>query len=290
MLFIKKKESNIIDLTWNELLSLENTQIDNEHKKLFRIAQSAFSVVSPDKKMQKIKDVLKELINYTKTHFSNEEKYMSSIGYPDLEEHKKQHQQIVDSMYDFTRKLPNMKINEIEKELAHLIEIWFVNHIVYNDKKIAAWLKLHEIPEFSFSWKDEYALNNSLLDAEHQELFKIASEAFKKVPKEEKLNKIKKTLNQLFEYFKTHFEDEEKYMLEIKFDKLDAHKKSHEQIIHDLSSFVKNLHSMEIFEIEDKLKDFIQVSLVEHIINEDKKIISWIQYLKDLKEAKDLKV
>jgi hemerythrin len=240
--------------------------------------------------MQKIKDVLKELINYTKTHFSNEEKYMSSIGYPDLEEHKKQHQQIVDSMYDFTRKLPNMKINEIEKELAHLIEIWFVNHIVYNDKKIAAWLKLHEIPEFSFSWKDEYALNNSLLDAEHQELFKIASEAFKKVPKEEKLNKIKKTLNQLFEYFKTHFEDEEKYMLEIKFDKLDAHKKSHEQIIHDLSSFVKNLHSMEIFEIEDKLKDFIQVSLVEHIINEDKKIISWIQYLKDLKEAKDLKV
>lgn len=214
---------------------------------------------------------------------------MASINYPELNAHKKHHKQIIESMHNFTRKLPSMGIVEIEKELAHLIEIWFIHHIIYVDKKISVWLRTNEIPNFKFAWKSEYSLNNSLLDAEHQELFKIASEAFKYVPNDKKLEKIKTTLNELFSYFQVHFKDEEEYMKKIKFDKFEEHKKSHQEIIEELNNFIKNIKNMEILEIEEKLKEFIEVSLVGHILEKDKKIISWNQYLKDIKEAKELK-
>jgi len=214
---------------------------------------------------------------------------MQSIKYTGLEEHKEKHKKIILSMNKFVKNLPKMKIVEIEKELAHFIEIWFIAHIVYEDKKISQWINTHEIPEFTFSWKSSYSIGNLTIDAEHQELFSIASEAFKKVPANEKKRKIKETLNKLFQYFKKHFENEEKYMENLKYDKLEEHKKIHIEIMITLSELIKNSIKMDIEDIEENLSEFIEVSLVNHIVNEDKKISNWIQFLKDLKESKELK-
>jgi hemerythrin len=278
-----------MDLSWNDAYTVNDSKIDKEHKKLFAIAAKAFGVVSPDQKINKVKTVLKELIDYTKIHFKDEEKFMESIGYPELPYHHELHENIIVSMNEFTKNLSKMKIMEIEKELAHFIEIWFIKHIIYVDKKIAQWQLTHEIPEFTFAWKNEYKIGNNILDAEHQELFKIASEAFKRVPVEEKMAKIKDTLNQLFSYFQKHFKDEEDYMSSIKYDKIVAHKKIHEDIIQTLTTFLKKVPKMKIEDIEDELKEFIDTSLVKHIVEEDKKIALWEKYLQDLKEAKELR-
>jgi len=214
---------------------------------------------------------------------------MESIGYPDLKEHHDTHNKIISSMNTFTKNLAKMKIVDIEKELAHLVEIWFIHHIIYVDKKIVQWQLTNDIPEFNFRWKNSYKVENSIIDAQHQELFKIASEAFKKVPAQEKMKKIKETLNKLFEYFKKHFEDEETYMKEIKYDKLENHIKLHKDIIENLNKFINKAPKMQIEDIEDELRDFIEGSLVVHILEEDKKILSWNKYLIDLKEAKELR-
>lgn len=279
----------MVNLKWNDAYSLDNSKIDKEHQQLFAIAAKAFGVATPDKKLHKIRNVLKELIEYTKTHFENEEKFMESIGYPDLSNHHNIHEKIISSMNLFTSKLTKMSLIEIEKELAHLIEVWFIHHIIYVDKKIMQWQLTHQIPEFNFSWKHSYSIENSIIDAQHQELFKIASEAFKKIPKTEKMQKIKDTLKQLYEYFKIHFNDEEKYMQEIKYDKLEDHIKIHQNIINNLNDFIKKIPTMNIQEIEETLKDFIEDSLVVHILEEDKKILAWNKYLVDLKEAKELR-
>lgn len=253
------------------------------------IAAKAFEAVTPDKKINKIKNVLKELIEYTKTHFKNEEDFMQSISYPNYSNHKKIHQKIILSMKTFRSKITKMSVIEIEKELAYLIEAWFIHHIIYVDKKIIQWQLTHEVPDFIFSWKSSYSVENSIIDAQHQELFNIASEAFKKVPKSEKMQKIKDTLNKLIVYFKNHFKDEEQYMQEIKYDKVEEHIKIHQNIIDKLNELIKKSTQMKIPEIEDAIKDFIEGSLVAHILEEDKKILLWNKYLIDLKESQELR-
>ena len=214
---------------------------------------------------------------------------MASIGYPELDIHKVHHNQIIKSMGEFTKQLSTMRVVEIEKELAHLVEIWFVHHIVYVDKKISVWLRTNEIPEFKFSWKSNYSLNNTLLDAQHQELFEIASKAFVHASNENQIKKIEDTLNELVVNFKEHFKDEEEYMQKIKFDRLKEHEEAHKKILNELNVFLKDVKKMKILDTQERLKEFIEISLVGHILEKDRKIASWNQYLKDIKEAKELK-
>lgn len=182
-----------------------------------------------------------------------------------------------------------MKIPEMEKELANFIKIWFIAHIIYEDKKISQWMNKNEIPEFTFCWKNSFKIGNTHIDAEHQELFKIASEAFKKVPANEKKAKIKETLKKLFDYFKEHFKNEEEFMISIKYEKIEEHKAIHVNIIDILKKLILDSTNMESKEIEDNLANFIEISLVHHIVNEDKKISHWVQYLDDLEKSKDFK-
>lgn len=214
---------------------------------------------------------------------------MESIAYPELYEHKKKHQSIIKSINKFIRSIPTMQVTELEKELANFITIWFVSHIVYEDKKISQWVKSHDIVGQIFSWKNAYSINNALIDAEHQELFCIASEAFKDVPQKEKRRKIIETLNKLFNYFQKHFSNEEEYMKSIKYNKLEEHKTKHINIMENLSDLIRSSTKASIEKTQEDIEDFIEMSLVEHILQEDKKITNWVQLLQDLKEAKKLK-
>ncbi|ELU7404403.1 hemerythrin domain-containing protein [Campylobacter jejuni] len=86
--------------TWNEKYSTHDTMIDIQHQKLFELAGKVESAVYKFVKREELKEILTELFNYMKDHFNDEEKYMKLIGYPDLEEHKRIHKEIIQSMIE----------------------------------------------------------------------------------------------------------------------------------------------------------------------------------------------
>jgi hemerythrin len=129
------------ELKWNDSYLIGNREVDAEHKHLFEIAHKALVVVEPSKRKAKIKEMVQELYMYTKTHFSNEEAFMRSIGYPYLKEHVKIHKHVIGLMNEFILKLPQMSMVEFEKELAFFVQTLIVHHIVTEDKKITTWLK-----------------------------------------------------------------------------------------------------------------------------------------------------
>lgn len=277
------------DLSWKESYLVGETNIDREHKKLFNIATKAFQAVDTNQKPQKIKSIVLELIEYTKVHFHNEECFMKKVKYPKLSEHQKLHSDIIISMNKFLKTMNSKKIIEIEKELAHFVEYWFINHIVYEDKRVAQWVKSHNIEANCVTWKSEYKIGNALIDSEHQELFNIANEAFKKGPDCEKKDKIKATIYKLYEYMEKHFLDEEMYMKSINYNYQEEHKKIHKSILEGLNTFMKQSSQMDIETLESQLLTFIEVGLVQHIVAEDTKITRWLIFLEDLKEAKELR-
>jgi len=127
------------ELKWNDNYLIGNKEVDAEHKHLFDIAHKALIVVEPSKRKAKIKEMVQELYMYTKTHFTNEEAFMRSIGYPQLKEHVKIHKHVIGLMNEFILKLPQMNMIEFEKELAFFIQTLIVQHIVTEDKKITTW-------------------------------------------------------------------------------------------------------------------------------------------------------
>lgn len=267
-------------LAWKSEYNIGNLQLDNEHQKLFSIARKTLNINSKDSeedRKSQLKDIINELFSYVGTHFSDEQQYMNAIKYPDLENHIKLHVNMLSMLKNLISHLSALSIEEIEEELRQFVEEYFVKHIIMEDKKIQLWqTSLHDLRK-SFGWKNIYSVNNMRIDQEHKQLFDIAKEAFVTVNDKDRTKKIKTILGDLYEYMKTHFEDEEAYMEEIKYPYLAEHKKIHKKIISDLNDFVKSAPKIAPELFEKELALIIDLTLVQHIIQEDRKIITWQQ-------------
>lgn len=268
----------ISNLIWKSEYNIGNLKIDQEHQKLFSIARQTLSVVklkNDEKEIEKLKELITELFNYVGTHFINEEKYMKEIKYPELDKHKLFHKNMLDMLTKLISELNSMALKDIEKSLYNFIEEYFIKHIILEDKKISLWnCSLEDLKHLS-AWKEIYSVNNPMIDKEHKQLFDIAQEAFMPVEEKDKTKKIKAILTDLYDYMKIHFAHEEKFMSEINYPKLDDHKKLHKEIILKINEFVKQLPTIQIDDFEKELAKIIDLSLIQHIIKEDKKIVLW---------------
>ena len=113
--------------------------IDNEHRRLFEIADEVYELSINEfiaDKYDNIREVLRELREYTKLHFTHEEEYMKSINY------KKMFSQIIEHK-EFVEKLEELDIDsfdensdEVISEILEFLTSWLVNHILYSDKQI----------------------------------------------------------------------------------------------------------------------------------------------------------
>lgn len=266
------------DIIWRSEYNIGNLKIDQEHQKLFTIARKTLSLIKSNddtKKNEKLKILITELFNYVGTHFANEQNYMKNINYPDLENHKLLHKNMLNMLTKLISELNTLQLKEIENALYDFIDEYFIRHIILEDKKINLWnCTLEDLKKHS-GWKDMYSVNNPIIDKEHKQLFDIAQEAFLPVEDKDKAKKVKSILMDLYDYMKTHFAHEEKFMAEINYPKIDEHKKLHREIISKINDFVKQLPTMDISSFEKELAKIIDLALVHHIIQEDRKIIAW---------------
>ncbi|EAK0822705.1 bacteriohemerythrin [Campylobacter lari] len=120
-------------IKWAKEYSVHNKTIDEQHKALFDIAKKAYLIAENHASISEIKSVLSELFEYVKTHFKDEEAYMESIAYPDLEHHKKIHQEITASLIALVKNIKT--VNEFKAQLNVITEKWLLEHILKEDMK-----------------------------------------------------------------------------------------------------------------------------------------------------------
>lgn len=114
--------------------------IDDEHTKLFAIANECYELLTnqflPDK-YDYILKVVNDLKNYTRYHFKHEEEYMERIGYKRILSQKVAHEDFIEKIDGFDSE----KIDENQKEslleLIDFLNTWLVEHILRKDKQIA---------------------------------------------------------------------------------------------------------------------------------------------------------
>lgn len=121
--------------------------IDTEHRKLFDIIRSANDLIQNNllhDKYDEILGILKELQEYTETHFNHEEEYMQEIGYPGLPAQTKAHNAFIEKLVNINySELDSMDDNQqeyLEDIIEYLLQ-WLSNHILGTDKKIGEWLE-----------------------------------------------------------------------------------------------------------------------------------------------------
>ncbi|EOI0502993.1 bacteriohemerythrin [Campylobacter coli] len=142
---------------WDSSFSVHNAKIDEQHKKLFELAAKVEIVSDKSVSKNEIKELLAEFFNYMKDHFNDEEKYMQLIAYPALEEHRKIHKEIIQTMINLIKDIKST--NDLKEKLYIIAKKWLLEHILYEDMKVEKWrsssLATDEGKDVSFEAADD---------------------------------------------------------------------------------------------------------------------------------------
>ncbi len=114
--------------------------------------------------------ILQGALDYTKYHFSVEEKFMRYYRYVDFITHSNQHKRFID--FVIQRKEESKTGNpEVAKLLVKDLKNWLLSHIAFEDKKIGLFLgkRTREISEFT---KKMHEKGELIILPEHKTLYK----------------------------------------------------------------------------------------------------------------------
>lgn len=126
-------------ITWNDKYSVGIREMDNQHKKLADIINELNDAMSMGKGKEVLGKVLSNLIDYTKIHFSAEERLMKTHGYPEYSQQKSEHDDLSKKALDIQQQYQSGK-TMMSLEVMNFLKNWLVNHIQGTDKKYTAFL------------------------------------------------------------------------------------------------------------------------------------------------------
>ena len=124
-------------IEWEDSYSVGVEIFDNEHKKLIDIINRlhlALLMKETDAVMGK---TLKDLIDYTITHFAHEEENMANQTYSDFFKHKKEHDELIKKVQDYKSQIESGKTT-ISLSLMNFLKDWLMSHILGTDMKYRA--------------------------------------------------------------------------------------------------------------------------------------------------------
>lgn len=131
-------------------------------------------------------------------------------------------------------------------------------------------------------WKERYEIGVERIDEQHRELFQRVEEFLKATndPKknwDEKVEKVKETMNFMGEYVNYHFDDEEKLQEELGYPNLAEHKEAHRKFKKGIKEYIEKLEADDYS--EDLVQEFggkIMTWLIMHVGDVDQKLGDYI--------------
>lgn len=117
---------------WTPQYSVGVRQLDKQHQKLFFLINNLHDSMTKGEGKKAVERVLENLLDYTVTHFRDEEALMAKHGYQWLEDHKAQHSEFVSKVEGFQA---DFKAGNtfLSVQILGFLQDWLTKHIKGTD-------------------------------------------------------------------------------------------------------------------------------------------------------------
>ncbi len=129
---------------WKEDFSVHVGAFDTHHKRLVDLINSLHEAMQKRKSAEVMGGTLKELLAYTRYHFSEEEKLMDTMGYPGLQQHRKDHDWFTGKVAQLVQKLREGALG-VGIETMTFLKNWLMDHILETDKRYSGFFNSRSV-------------------------------------------------------------------------------------------------------------------------------------------------
>ena len=131
-------------VNWDPSYSVKVTRCDEDHKQLFALINTLHEAMVAGKGTEVARQVVKELLDYTRYHFTAEEALLEKTKYPALPFHRVQHQAFIKKVQQFQEDVAAGSVGQ-SIQVVNFLKNWLVSHIKEVDQKYAAHLNANGI-------------------------------------------------------------------------------------------------------------------------------------------------
>jgi hemerythrin-like metal-binding protein len=126
---------------WSAKYDLACPPIDQEHKRLFAMAEKLHNAMAEGHGGAVLKPLFGELAEYTVTHFQHEETLMRGSAYPQFKEHKAEHDALTSKVVALQKSAATKGELVLTLETMRFLREWLDQHICKTDRLVADWAR-----------------------------------------------------------------------------------------------------------------------------------------------------
>jgi len=126
-------------ISWSPALSVGVQLFDDQHQLLVGMVNDMHAAMAEGKGNQVVGPILEGLIEYTQTHFTDEERLLAKHAYPGLVVQRAEHRKLVEQVLALQEKFKSGK-SMLSVEVMNFLKSWLLNHIQVEDKQYGPFL------------------------------------------------------------------------------------------------------------------------------------------------------
>jgi len=123
-------------IEWQDSFAIGIESVDHEHRELISSINNLDQRLSDEAPRVEIEIVLGEIESAIGAHFALEEKAMRDLGYDQYEEHKADHEYLLDDIRDIADAYGEGVYAEMSNVLSDHMKIWFSDHFRLMDARL----------------------------------------------------------------------------------------------------------------------------------------------------------
>jgi len=127
-------------IEWRESFRVGVPAVDTEHRELIELINETYARVRADEPDSTILDFLGEIYARIAAHFALEERLMREQNYDQYEDHKADHERLLDEIRDIMDEYED-GILVSEEDLSRRLETWFTEHFRTRDARLHKFLR-----------------------------------------------------------------------------------------------------------------------------------------------------
>ena len=128
-------------ITWDNKYNTGIDKVDAQHRQLISLTNDLYKacITKNDELFNTFKDAMGKMVAYVNFHFNIEIKLMKAINYPNLAEHKKMHDKLIEDIVQAANDFKDGK-KYVANKFVHTLIDWICSHIAFYDKQYAIFI------------------------------------------------------------------------------------------------------------------------------------------------------
>jgi len=124
-------------IEWDDSFLIGIEELDYEHKVLIDDINKLHGELARQDKKSEIEKCLGDIYARMQAHFALEEHVMKEHQYRFYDEHKREHEKLLDGYTEYMMQILNDNVVSFSNPIEDTLRYWVVNHIRSSDKKMS---------------------------------------------------------------------------------------------------------------------------------------------------------